>query len=140
MKFKYRKIPDNNSPSGYISLPMFQVRLLNGSKYKDVICLLDSGADNSILHSSVADVLGIELTKGKPKTFYGIANQAALGFLHLIQLQIQGFNEAIDIEVAFTEDNEISLIGQLGFFDNYQITFERYRGRFEIKSRTHLYR
>jgi hypothetical protein len=140
MKFRYKKIPDNTYPSGYISLPIINVKLINGNKHKDVRCLLDSGADHSIFHSSVADILGIDLASGKPRAFYGIANQVAHGFLHPVQLQVEGFNEAIDIDVAFTEDNDISLIGQIGFFDFYQVIFERYRGRFEIKSRTHLYR
>jgi len=140
MKFNYMKTPDNTEPSGYISLPLLDVRLFNGDKQKGVRCLLDSGADHSMFHSSVADALGIDLTSGRPRTYYGIARQAAIGFLHPIKLQVTGFNETIDIEAAFTEDNDIPLIGQVGFFDFYQVTFERYRGRFELKSRTHLYR
>jgi len=140
MKFNYKTTPDNTEPSGYVKLPILPVRLFNGDKHQDVRCLLDSGADHCMFHSSVADVLGIDLTRGRQKTYYGIARQAAIGFLHPIKLQVTGFNEAIDIEVAFTEDNDIPLIGQAGFFDFYQVTFERYRGRFEVKSRTHLYR
>jgi hypothetical protein len=140
MKFRYKKTPDNTYPSGYISLPIIPVRLFNGNKHKDVRCLLDSGADNCMFHSSVADILGLELAKGEPRIFYGIAKQAAHGFLHTIQLQVEGFNETIEIKAAFTEDNDIPLIGQVGFFDFYQVIFERYRGRFEVKSRTNLYR
>lgn len=139
MKFKYKKTPDNSYPSGYISLPILPVRLFNSGNHTDVRCLLDSGSDHSMFHSSVADVLGIDLAKGERRTYYGIANQAAVGFLHPIQLQIQGFSEAVDIKAAFTEDSDIPLIGQIGFFDYYQVIFERYRGRFEVKSRTHLY-
>jgi hypothetical protein len=140
MKFRYKKTPDNTYPSGFMSLPIIPVRLFNGNKSKDVRCLLDSGSDHSMFHTSIADVLGIDWARGEPRTYYGIAEQATIGFLHPIQLQVEGFNEVIDIDAAFTEDNDISLIGQVGFFDYYQVIFERYRGRFEVKSRTHLYR
>jgi hypothetical protein len=106
----------------------------------DVRCLLDSGAIDSIFHSSIARVLGIDLTSGRPKEYTGIAGQTILAYLHPIQLQVQGFHERITLEAAFTDAHELALIGQTGFFDEYQVTFERYRGRFEIKSRIHLRR
>ena len=136
MKFKYKKIPDNTNPRGYASLPLLQVRLFYGSKYQDVLCLIDSGADDCIFHSSLGRLLGIDITSGRLKQFFGIAGQCLGAYIHPVQLQIQGFSQQIDLEAAFTEDNKIPLLGQSGFFDNYQIIFERYKGRFEIKGRT----
>ncbi len=140
MKFRYRKVPDNTDPRGYSMLPLLQVRLFHGSRYTDVMCLIDSGAKDCMFHSSVADVLGIDIGTGREKGYYGIAaHQEVTGYLHTIQLQVQGFSELIEIEAAFTYENQASLLGQVGFFDNYQVIFERYRGRFEIKSRSFLH-
>jgi len=139
MKYKYRKLPSNTDPSQrFISLPLLQVRLFYGSKYKDVICLLDTGAIDCMFHTSIADVLGIDVKSGREKTYYGIGGHKVVGHLHTIQLQIQGFSELVDLEVAFTDGNDLSLLGQTGFFDNYQVTFERYKGRFQIQSRPRL--
>jgi len=61
--------------------------------------------------------------------------------MHTIRFQIQGFSEWIDIEAGFIGAKlPYQLLGQSGFFDNYEITFKRYRGRFEIKSRSFLHR
>jgi hypothetical protein len=140
MKFKYRKIPDTtNPPHTYISLPLLQVTLFHGSNHHDVLCLLDSGADECMFHTSIANLLGIDVKSGRPKTHFGIAGQSIDSYMHTIQLQVQGFNERIELEAAFTDANQASLIGQRGFFDNYRVTFEKYRGRFEIKSRTFLH-
>lgn len=132
MKFKYRKLPDNTSPTGFQRIPALQVRLFYGGKHTDVRCLIDTGATDCIFHSSIADVLGIDLKAGKAKPYTGIANQSINAYLHRIQMQIHGFSDRIVLEAAFTEESQIPLLGQAGFFDNYRITFERYRGRFEI--------
>ena len=54
------------------------------------------------------------------------------GHIASIQLLVKGFADPIDIEVAFVEGNAIPLLGQSGFFDNYEVRFQRYKGRFEI--------
>jgi Aspartyl protease len=136
VKFKYRKIPDNTNPSGYQRLPLLQVELFYGAKHTGVRCLIDTGASDCIFHSSIADILGIDLKSGKPKPYTGIGGQSINAYLHQIQMRIQGFSEKIHLDAAFTEENQVPLLRQTGFFDNYRVTFERYRGRFEIKGRT----
>lgn len=143
MRFKYRKLPDLTSPSKtWMSRPLLQVRLLYGGNYQDQLCLIDSGADYCLFNSSIADILGMDWKNGRPQDFYGIAEGAAIkAYMHGIKLQIQGFSESIDVEAGFTDSNEVDgLLGQSGFFDNYRITFERYRGRFEVESRREFMR
>jgi len=46
---------------------------------------------------------------------------------------VKGISDPINMEVGFTHSNGVgALVGQKGFFDNFQITFERYKNRFDI--------
>lgn len=139
MKFKYRKIPDDtNPPYKFVSVPLLPITLFYGNKQQNLLGLLDSGADECMFHSSIGELLGIDVKSGRSKRHFGIAGQPIDSFMHTIQLQVQGYHARIELEAAFTDYNEMPLIGQRGFFDNYQVIFERYKGRFEIKSRTFL--
>lgn len=139
MKFRYRKLPSNQHASGFVGVPLLQVRLINDERHKDVMALLDTGADDCMFHSSVAQILGIDLADGEEKEYTGIGGQTVECYVHPVELQVQGFNERIEIMAAFTEQNALAILGQSGFFDNYQVIIERYRWRFEVKSRTHLH-
>ncbi len=82
-------------------------------------------------------LLGIKFTDSNvTREYSGVGGQEVIGHIHTIRFQIQGFSEWIEIEAAFIDTKlPYQLLGQSGFFDNYEISFKRYRGRFEIKSR-----
>ena len=111
--------------------------LFNGDKRQSIISLVDSGADACLFHSSIADRLGIDVRSVKPTEFDGIAEGISVQvYFHPVHLQIQGFTEKVEISAGFTDSNSVyGLLGQAGFFENYQVIFERYKGRFEIASR-----
>jgi hypothetical protein len=141
MKFKYRKTPDDTDPSKrWIARPILQVRLYYGLKHQDIRCLVDSGADDCLFHTSVGERLGIDVQAGRLKRFAGIAaGQFVDAYMHTIQTQIQGLSEKIDLEAGFTDSEWVyGILGQSGFFQNYRVTFERFRGRFEVTSRFRL--
>ena len=143
MKFKYRYLRDTSGPGrDYIRLPLLQVRLSTGTNRSDVVGLVDTGAADCLFDRAVADDLGITLADSDAKReYFGVGGQAIIGHIHSIRLQVQGFSEWIEIEVAFIDAQlPYQLLGQAGFFDNYEISFQRYRGRFEIKSRSFLHR
>ncbi len=143
MKFKYRYLRDSSgSGRDYIRLPLLQVQLGSGANRTDVVGLVDTGATDCLFDRDVAEDLGIELVDSDVKReYFGVGGQSVIGHIHLIRFQIQGFSEWIEIEVAFIDAKlPYQLLGQSGFFDNYEISFQRYRGRFEIKSRSFLQR
>ena len=121
---------------------MPQVRLGLGASHTAVVGLVDSGAADCLFDRDLADDLGIELKDSDLKReYFGVGGQSVIGHIHSIRFQIQGFSEWIDIEVGFIDAKlPFQLLGQSGFFDNYEISFQRYRGRFEIKSRSFLQR
>jgi len=135
MKIRYLKLPDSHSPGSYSWYPLLQVCMRYGRKGRVFHALVDSGAIDCVFPESLGRLLGIEVTSGKPKTYYGIAKQAAPGFMHTVDLQVTGLDQWITLEVGFVSADINPLLGQNGFFEKYQIIFERFRHQFEVNTR-----
>ncbi|HEX8653305.1 MAG TPA: aspartyl protease family protein [Pyrinomonadaceae bacterium] len=135
MIFEYTVFPDDTVPKGYVEIPLLDVRLFYRGQQDDVSCLVDSGADGCMFHSSVAENLGIDLESGEPVTHYALGMTPLQCYMHTIELQIFDFDERIQIRAGFSRDSEMCVLGQDGFFENYEITFRGYEKTFEINSR-----
>jgi hypothetical protein len=94
-----------------------------------VVCLIDSGAADCLFDRDVANDLGITLADSDVKReYFGVGGQSVIGHIHQIRFQVHGFAEWIEIEVGFIDAQlPYQLLGQSGFFDNYEISFQRYR-------------
>lgn len=134
MKFDYVKQPNFLNPEKpWISRPLIPVRLSYQSKSLNVYALIDSGADASLFHSSIAKELGINFISGRKEKFFGISGDNIDVYFHKITLQIIGAAESIEIESGFTDSKGVgAILGQAGFFENYHIKFERDKERLEI--------
>jgi len=135
MKFRYKRVPSDIVSTGYSTDPYIQVRLRYKNKAVNLRALIDSGAADCLFHKSFGVALGIDVQSSQPKSYTGIAGQSLIGYVHPVSLQVQGMAEWVSIEAGFIDADLVSLLGQSGFFDNFQIVFERYRGRFEVNSR-----
>ena len=134
--FDYRKIPNHAVPrKRWIKRPMLQVTPVNGTKRHQIVCLVDSGADECLFHASVGRSLGLDLQSGRYKKFDGIAGSIE-AYVHPIELQVQDVPERVVIDAGFTESAGVhAILGQAGFFESFKICFERYRWRIEVSSR-----
>ena len=134
--FDYRKVPDHTIPrKRWMKRPLLQVTLFNGTQRKQVVCLVDSGADECLFHASIGRRLGIDIESGRYKKFDGIAGSLE-AYMHLIEIQVQDFPERVEIEAGFTESDGVdAILGQAGFFERFRICFDRRRGKFEIFNR-----
>ena len=81
MKVRYLKLPDAHSPGSYSWYPLLQVCMRYGRKGRIFHALVDSGAIDCIFPESLGRLLDIDVTSGEPKTYFGIAKQAAPGFI-----------------------------------------------------------
>jgi len=136
MNIKYRKIPDNTRPEGYCLYPLLQVYIRHDVNMRPVLALVDSGSTDCILPASLGEVLGIDVPSGKPHTFHSFNLEPTPGFLHTIKLQVTGFRHWADVSVAFIQSEKVMpILGEVGFFDHYQVVFERFKRQFEINSR-----
>lgn len=82
--------------------------------------------------STLGTVLGINVPTGERKMYFGIAAQGVWGFRHEVELQVQGFGQWTKLKIGFIDALQVPLLGQSGFFENYQIVFERYRYSFDV--------
>ncbi len=140
MKFKYRYRPDKYTEEKITKLPFLPVRLAHGDRETTIEGLIDTGASDCLFDCDVAEDLGINIRDTSlVKDYFGIDGESLPGYVHTVDFQILGFSEWIEVNAGFLESKlPYPLLGQNDFFDNYEITLRRYRGRFEIKSRTHL--
>ena len=134
MKFDYLKQPNLLNPRRpWISRPLIPIRLIYQEKHVDVYALIDSGADATLFHSSIAKTLGIDTEIGRKEEYFGISGEGIDVYFHKIQLQITGSLEVNELEAGFTDSKGVAaILGQAGFFENYHIEFERDKERVEI--------
>lgn len=106
--------------------PIIPVSLKYNSKTFDYLALVDSGADFNMFHAGLAKILGIDLTRLKRIPFSGIkSNATGEAFVTAIDLGIN--NVFVNSPVMFSNDisdNGYGIVGQLGFFNHFKITFD----------------
>jgi predicted aspartyl protease len=137
-KFRYTVYKDELRPSGVYKAPFVRVHLAYGDKQTSVAALIDTGAADCLFDSDVANDLGLDIKDtDTERDYFGIGGQSVVGYIHKIELRIEGYNEWIEMEAGFFDHKmPYPLLGETGFFDNYEVRFMRYHGRFEVKSRT----
>jgi hypothetical protein len=80
MRFRYTEIPNQQDRHKPFYRPYLIVRLLNGNRHKDVISLVDSGADVCLFHADIGRMLGIEI-EAAPELAFQVC--PALGKWHI---------------------------------------------------------
>lgn len=135
MNIKYRKIDDETRPEGYTFCPLLRAFVRHGVNMQPVLGLVDSGGSDCIFSASIGEVLGIDVPSGRSYKFHGYDFTEVRGFVHRISLQVEGFPHWIEIDAVFIESEVMTILGQAGFFENYQIVFERFNRRFEINTK-----
>src|SRR3990167_3272093 len=139
MDFKYRKFPvDHNNcpfPNKKSSLrPVIQVDFETSSGKFGYLVLIDSGADYCIFHATVGEQLGLDITSGKPLTFFGTSGEPQKAYFHEITFKIGGHPHTC--EVGFSYDMEklaYGLLGQDGFFNKWVVKFEYQKENVELR-------
>ncbi len=130
MEYSYKPeevpVSENSKRKVTIWRPIIPVILMSNRQFVGYEALLDSGADYNVFHSELADILGISLTKGKSRKIYGLGGQHIKGYIHEVELKLQGFS-SFKSEVVFSKqipEHAIGVLGNTGFFDQYHVTFK----------------
>ncbi|MBI2103415.1 aspartyl protease family protein [Candidatus Woesebacteria bacterium] len=127
-QYKAEEIPvsENSKRKILISRPIIPVILIKNQRLVGYEALLDSGADYNVFHSEIAEILGINLTRGKSRKIYGLGGQHIKGYVHKVELRLQGFS-SFKSEVVFSKqipEHAVGVLGNSGFFDHYEVTFD----------------
>lgn len=114
---------------------MLGLEIRHGSRGVTTSGLIDTGADHTLINKEWAKALGIDWKSGTKTSSIGIAGNPTTIYLHEIEIEIPRLaNSKQIIPVGFIDSPNVGiLLGQVGFFDNFKITFERYKNFFEVE-------
>src|SRR5262249_15504213 len=104
----------------------------NGNKFQ---CMVwpDSGADHCVFPLSFATALGLNPLAMKKQMTGGVGSSANVTYYDTLEIYLGGLR--FSTLVGFTQGLEaqgIGLLGQLGFFENYQVLFDHRAKQFHI--------
>ena len=98
--------------------------IVEGREKAVVHALVDSGATVSLLHTSIAEDIGIDLTDAEQVYLAGIGGYVKAYVKKQVKVTIEGLG-GIYIPIAFTEYivSDLAILGRQGFFEAFEITF-----------------
>jgi hypothetical protein len=137
MRYKYYPHRSKADPNLVVLEPIIPVTLSCNDRRVTVTALIDSGSELCLFPSSLARALEICLKSGRQDWIKGIALDEIQTYLHKIGLTLRG-EKTIEIEVGFLELDLIpdgGLLGQDGFFDQFDIRFQRWQNAIHITRR-----
>lgn len=140
MKFKYRKIelPKSDAfPERHFALrpiiPIF-FRIPKSGRKIGYEALVDSGADYNIFPAQVAEIMGLDITRGRLDIFAGVGGGKYRAYFHPVKMCIGEWE--YDTDCAFSYDVApwgYGVLGQRGFFDRAAVRFNYQKEEIEIE-------
>lgn len=130
MKFKYKKYA-----SGLLR-PVIPIKVIYKSITVPYEVLVDSGADTCIFDAQIAEILKIDLKKGREQKVSGITGIVESYYIHPVSIAIGGWK--YKIEVGFLPNIGrfgYGVVGQKGFFDIFVVKFDLKKEEIELKQR-----
>jgi predicted aspartyl protease len=132
MKFSYREYISKYPGSDDFRLilrPVITLQIAGSLAHAQWDALVDTGADETLLPFSLAEVLGVELDRELTSIAAGISGDALTIHYGEVQFQISQESETISWSalVGFVEfgssDDELIVLGHGGFLDYFTATF-----------------
>ena len=132
-KYKTVKRPDGST----VKTPSIPVTL-KGKEQFDTIALIDSGADISAIPLDIAQILGLNLDADK-SVAYGIGGKVDSIETKMnitVEKGHEHYSFFIPVKVILGKFDFPPLIGRLGFFNKFIISFDQERKRVSLKKIT----
>lgn len=130
MKFKYKKYAPG------ILRPVIPIELIYNTIAVSYEVLVDSGADLCIFDAQIAEILQIDLKKGKKQKVSGITGSPESYYIHPVTISVGGWH--YNIEAGFLPNIAnlgYGVVGQKGFFDLFVVKFDLTKEEIELKER-----
>jgi hypothetical protein len=133
MKYRYSVVSGQTNVDGrYTKRPIVEVELSRGNRRRKFFALIDSGADQIMMPSAIAEALGIDRDTCLRRTSLGVSMEPIDGFVSHLTFQIERHAGSFDTPVTFIDADVPVLLGREGFFDRYRVKFEQDHDTFEI--------
>ena len=104
--------------------PYLQVRYINPHNGQNTRAwaLIDTGADNCVLPSRFAEILGHDLKAGE-KTKVGGVHGEGVAYLHTMKIEVSEFSTE-EILILFVDDLPQPLLGVKTFLSKFKLTVD----------------
>jgi len=133
--FEWRRKSSNHFGEVLAPVAIVKLRSTRGV-FVPVLTYIDSGAIVTLLRRTVADELGISLDAGRRIVLSNVGGAQTEAFVHELPIRFSEADEAVNAPVAFaTNDRVPNLLGRVGIFDRFQITFDPARRETRIVPR-----
>ena len=124
-RYPFKNYPNQKGESDFAAV--LPVQIGNPARHsppsKRFEALIDSGATRCIFHASIGEGIGFDVESGEEQQTVGISGNPSTIWLHPVSLYLPG--NIITIKAGFSYELPLAgLLGRLGFFDNYKITFD----------------
>jgi hypothetical protein len=87
----------------------------------------------TMVNSEIAKALGIDLSRIPEKDVRGIKETSKGKIIDKVHLCVRYLPKELTIPIMFIDGLQVDvLLGQVGFFDSYRITFQKDSGFFQI--------
>ena len=133
--FRYVHVP---RPDGTLRrAPFIPVHITNKfGKSMEVVALLDSGADDTVIPKDLAEVLGSKEAEETTETG-GVGGNVKVKKTRL-RFKVKGTRESysLDVPALVLQDRNADvplLLGRHGFFENFHITFKQDQEKIVLK-------
>ena len=85
--------------------------------------IVDTGSDYCLFEARIGETIGMKIKSGPEGNLGGvIAGPIGKVYYHNVKLLVGA--DMVDIKAGFSWDITVNLLGQVGFFDNFSVTFD----------------
>lgn len=115
-----------------VSRPIIRIVVKSHDKYAIYHTLIDSGADYCIFDIELAKLLGIKLTK-KHTNIKGVGKDKIKGYWGEVEIILNEYHYQAKVIFAEISDFDHGILGQQGFFDNFDVKLSHQKQIIEIE-------
>ena len=125
VRVPYTIVPsDDDAPN--VAVPVLRVQLgIAGAKVPPGIfipTIVDTGATYSLFQAEVGDAIGLDVERGRLEETRVSNGETMQFFVHQVRVWFGEYH--VDLEAGFGEEVDFPVLGRVGFFDHFKITFD----------------
>ncbi len=118
----YYPYPQIDPKTGKVSdlfRPTIPIKVLYKNKMTSTFqALVDSGSDRNLFPLEIGRILGIPVKRGTPRPIFGIGKVKILAYTHRVLINFEKCS--FEVEVDFSDEQKVPLLGRFGFFDQFK--------------------
>lgn len=124
--YPYPQIDSKTGKASDVFRPTVPIKASYGKKVLGPFqALVDSGSDRNLFPAEIGEILGISVKKGSSSPIFGIGKVKIFAYTHKIILCVE--RNSFEVEVDFSYEQKVPLLGRTGFFDQFKRVLFRER-------------